>query len=101
MSTSNLSNRIDRRAGYQGSRPSVRGQAEVEKFVTGHHYSEVTSSGWLKSKMHRTKNTKKFHHSIGIGSINTRTLMKLAQCVSQCKLLQNDITFMQEYKQYF
>ena len=41
MSTSNLSNRIDRRAGYQGSRPSVRGQAEVEKFVTGHHYSEV------------------------------------------------------------
>ena len=96
ISTSNLSNRIDRRAGYQGSRPSVCGQAEVETFVTGHHYSEVTSSGWLKSKRRRTQTTKKFHHSIGIGSIDTRTSkdpMKLGQCVSQCKLLQNDITF--------
>ena len=40
------------------------------------HYCEVTSSGWL-------------------GYINTRT-MKLAQCISQCIFLQNDITFMQE-----
>ena len=77
----------------------MRGQAEVEKFVTGHHYSEVTSSGWLKSKRHRTQNNNNFHHSIGLGSINTRTMkhpMKLAQCISQCKFLQNDITFMQE-----
>ena len=44
--------RIDRRAGYQGSRPSVRGLAEVEKSVTGHHYSEVTSSGWHRTHYH-------------------------------------------------
>ena len=92
--------RIDRRAGYQGSRPSVRGQAEVEKYATGHHYSEVTSSGWSKSKRYRTqKNTNAFYHSILIGSINTTTMkdpLKLAQCISQCKFLKNDITFMQE-----
>ena len=101
MSTSSSTYRIDRRAGYQGSRPSVRGQAEVEKYVTGHHYSEVTSSGWPKSKRHRTHKNKSniFHHSVCIGSINTRTMkdpMKLAQCISQCKFLKNDITFIQE-----
>ena len=99
MPKSNISYRIDRRAGQQGSRPSVRGQAEGEKSVTGHHYSEVTSSGWPKSKRHRTQNNNNFHHSIGLGSINTRTMkdpMKLAQCISQCKFLHNDITFMQE-----
>ena len=92
--------RIDRRAGYQGSRPSVRGQAEVEKYATGHHYSEVTPSGWSTSKRYRTqKNTNAFYHSILIGSINTTTMkdpLKLAQCISQCKFLKNDIIFMQE-----
>ena len=95
MSTSNLPYCIDRRAGYQGSRPSLCGQAEVEKSVTGHHYSEVTFSGWLKSKRHRTHYNSSFYHNICIGSINTRTMkdpMKLAQCISQCKFLKNDIT---------
>ena len=99
MSTSNLPFRIYRRAGYQGSRPSVRGQTEVEKSVTGHHYSEVTPSGWIKSKRHQTNYNSSFHHNICIGSINTRTMkdpMKLAQCISQCKFLKNDITFLQE-----
>ena len=41
--TVKFTNRIDRRAGQQGSRPSVRGQAEVEKYVTGRHYSGVAS----------------------------------------------------------
>jgi hypothetical protein len=91
--------RIDRRAGDQGSRPSVRGQAEVEKYATGHHYSEVTSSGWPKPKRYQTHNNNAFYHSILIGSINTTTMkdpIKLAQCISQCKFLKNDITFMQE-----
>ena len=98
MTTYSSSYRIDRRAGYQGSRPSVRGQAEVEKYATGHHYSEVTSSGWPKSKRHRTHNNN-FFHNICIGSINTRTIkdpMKLAPSISQCKFLKHDITFMQE-----
>ena len=57
MSTSISKYRLDRRAGQQGSRPSVRVQAEVEKSVTGHH-SEVTSSGWSTHKRYRTQNTK-------------------------------------------
>ena len=65
MSTSNSTYRLDRRAGQQGSRPSVSGQAEVEKFVTGHHYSEVTSSGWSTRKRYGTQNTK-HHHNICI-----------------------------------
>lgn len=103
MPNLNHSDRIDRRAGQQGSRPSVGGRAEVEKYVTGHHYSEVTSSGWPKSKRHLTQKKKKhctlFHHKVHIGSINTRTIkdpMKLAQCMLQCKFLKNDITFIQE-----
>ena len=79
MSTSNLPYRIDRRAGQQGSRPSVRGQAEVEKYVTGRHYSEVASSGWSSHKRHRTR--KKHLYDISIGSINTTTMkdpLKLA-----------------------
>ena len=90
--------RIDRHAGYQGSRPSVRGQAEVEKYATGHHYSEVASSGWSTDKRLRTQNFK-YHHEICIGSINTTTMkdpMKLAQCISQCKFLKHNITFIQE-----
>ena len=38
-----------RGAGQQGMRRSVLRQAEVEKYATGHHYSEVASSGWSKS----------------------------------------------------
>ena len=99
MSTSEFSYRIGRRAGYQGPRPSVGGQAEVEKYVTGHHYSEVASSGWSgHSKRLQTPN-QQMHHKICIGSINTNTIkdpMKLAQCVSQCKFLKQQITFIQE-----
>ena len=43
-------NRIDRHAVQQGSRPSVRGQAEVEKYVTGRHYSGVASPGGRNQK---------------------------------------------------
>ena len=98
-----FTNRIDRRAGQQGSRPSVRGQAEVEKNVTGHHYSEVASSGWSQKKRLRTQNHKnnstKFHRTISIGSINTTTMkdpMKFAQCIAQCKALRHSLTFIQE-----
>ena len=101
MTTNTSTYRIDRRTGYQGSRPSVRGQAEVEKYATGHHYSEVTSSGWPNRKGTKLKTTNKalFHHSVSIRSINTTTMkdpLKLAQCISQCKFLKNDITFMQK-----
>ena len=73
-------------------------QAGVEKYVTGHHYSEVASSGWSGTKSSRTHNTK-HHHNICIGSINTTTMkdpMKLAPCISQCKFLKHSITFVQE-----
>ena len=97
MYTPQLPYRITRRAGYQGLRPPVGSQAGVEKYVTGHHYSEVTSSGWPGSnKRHRTKNNNSFHHRVCIGSINTRTMkeeLKLSQCILQCEFLKNDITF--------
>jgi len=44
MLTSQLPCRIDCCTDYQWSRPSVEGQVEVEKYVTGHHYSKVTSN---------------------------------------------------------
>ena len=97
MSTSNYKYRLDRRAGQQGSRPSVSGQAEVEKFVTGHHYNEVASSGWSRHKRHRTRYEHRY--DICIGSINTTTMkdpLKLAQCIHQCKFLKHHITFFQE-----
>ena len=105
MSTPHIPYRIGRRAGYQGPRPPAGGQAGVEKYATGHHYSEVASSGWSgHTKRLRTQNTKqhhntRYHHSISFGSINTTTLkdpMKLAQCVMQCKFLKHQITFIQE-----
>ena len=99
MSTSQFPYRIGRRAGYQGPRPPVGGQAGVEKYATGHHYSEVASSGWSgKSKRLQTPNHQ-VHHNIFIGFINTTTLkdpMKLAQCISHCKFLKHHITFIQE-----
>ena len=97
MSTSNYKYRLDRRAGQQGSRPSVSGQAEVEKFVKKLHYSEVASSGWSIHKRHRTRY--EHHYDICIGSINTTTMkdpLKLAQCIHQCKFLKHHITFFQE-----
>ena len=100
MYTPQIPYRITRRAGYQGLRPPARSQAGVEKYVTGHHYSEVDSSGWSGTKSSRTRfNNTKHHHKICIGSINTTTIkdsMKLAQCVSHCKFLKHSITFMQE-----
>ena len=95
----NCKYRINRRAGKQGSRPSVRSQAEVEKYVTGHHYSGVASSGWPKPKRLRTQNSNKFQRNILIGSINTTTMkdpMKLAQCIAECKFLKHSLTFFQE-----
>ena len=56
MSTPKSTYRLDLGAGQQGSCPSVGGQAEVEKYVTGHHYSEVASSGWSRDKRLRTQN---------------------------------------------
>ena len=100
MSTKQIPYRIARCVGYQGPRPPVGSQAGVEKYVTGHHYSEVDSSGWSGTKSSRTRFTNtEHHHKIFIGSINTTTLkdpMKLAQCVSHCKFLKHSITFMQE-----
>ena len=95
----NCKYRIDRRAGKQGSRPSARGQAEVEKYVTGRHYSGVASPGWPKPKRLRTQNNNKFQRNILIGSINTTTMkdpMKLAQCIAECKFLKHSLTFFQE-----
>ena len=72
----------------------------IKNYASGHHYSEVASSGRPQYKRQRTKTkTQKFHRNISIGSINTTTTkdpMKLAQCILQCKALKHSITFIQE-----
>lgn len=72
MSTSNNPHLIDCCAGYQRLRSSVRGKAGVNKYVTGHHYSEVVYFDWPNFKRHQTR---KIHqYDILIGSINTATM---------------------------
>ena len=65
MPTSKFPYRIARRAGYQGPRPPVGGQAGVEKYATGHHYSEVASSGrprhTKRLQTHNIKHNIKYH----------------------------------------
>ena len=95
MSTSISKYHLDRRAGQQGSRPSAHGQAEVKKSLTGHHYSEVTSSGWSTRKTYRILNTK-IHHNDRIGSINHERAYKICTVYTQCKFLEQNITFFQE-----
>ena len=99
MSTTNIPCRIDCRAVKQESRPPVGDQAGIEKYVTGHHYSEVASSGWPGNHKRLQTQNNIHHHKICIGSINTTTLkdpIKLGQCISQCKFLKHSITFVQE-----
>ena len=99
--------RIVRRAGQQGTRPSVTSQAEVEKYVTGCDSLSLstTTSGTrnqlsnqnngLKSKMLNVRDL----HNIRIATINVRTLqedIKLAMVVKAAIDLKIDILAMQE-----
>ena len=99
--------RIDRRAGYQGSRPSVRGQAEVEKYATG------CDSLSLSSKNTRLQETtsldrsfsRKISHvrfeNINIATLNIRTLLcdiKFANTIQEAKNLNLDVLALQEVR---
>ena len=104
MSTSNSSYRIDRHAGYQGSRPSVRRQAEVEKYVTGCDSLSLSSNSTMSQET--TSSDRSFpsktpvrFENINISTLNIRTLscdIKLANSVQEAKNLNIDILALQE-----
>ena len=74
------------------------GRAIEANRAAGRHYNEVASSRWSAHKRCRTQNTNCYQY-ICIGSINTTPMkdpLKLAQCISQCKVFKHHITFMQE-----
>ena len=113
---------IVRRVGQQGTRPSVTGQAEVEKYATGCDSLSLstTTSGTrkhplkhnnagdaqridkVKSSITESKKTKtSSHNNIRIATINVRTLqddIKMALIVKATAELEIDILAMQEVR---
>jgi len=96
MSTSQIPCHIDRRADKQGSRPSVKRQARVKKYVTGcgkmsmpsKHHSRQTFSPIIRQ-------TKKFR----IGTINLQTAKdeaKLAEYTIHVKNIKHDVCLFHE-----
>ena len=103
MMTSSNNNpcRIDRRADYQGSRPSVSYQAEVEKYTTGcDGLSPSTSINGTRTQRKSSKSQSKLSYSdIKIATINVRTLdddMKLASVIQAAEKCKIDVLAMQE-----
>ena len=93
--------RIDRRADYQGSRPSVLRQAEVGKYVTGCDglSPSTNSNGTRKSTEKKTSKKMSSIANIRIATINVRTCredIKLAQVVKAASQLNIDVLAIQE-----
>ena len=89
MTTASSLYRIDRRAGQQGSRPSVDRQAEVEKYVTGCDNSSLSSNYIMlpettsSDRRFPTETSVRFEN-INISTLNIRTLscdIKLANSI--------------------
>ena len=109
MLTSNSSYRIDRHAGYQGSRPSVRRQAEVEKYVTGCDSLSLSSNS---TRLQETKSSDRSFsqktpnvrfENINIATLNIRTLLcdiKLANSIQEAKNLNLDVLALQEVRRH-
>ena len=100
-SSNNNPCRIDRRADYQGSRPSVSYQAEVEKYTTGcDGLSPSTSINGTRTQRKSSKSQSKLSYSdIKIATINVRTLdddMKLASVIQAAEKCKIDVLAMQE-----
>ena len=113
MSSQRISYRLARRAGEQGARPSVRRQAEVEKYATGcdrlslsskntimsHETTSSDRSFSIKSCSKQNKAVK--YVNINISTLNIRTLscdIKLANSIQEAKKLNLDILALQEVR---
>ena len=97
MPISQTSNRIDRRAGYQGSRPPVGSQAGVEKYVTGCGKMSLPSKHPSRQiySSYNISPTNKFR----IGTINVQTAKdeaKLAEYILHVKNIKHDVCLFQE-----
>ena len=107
-STKKTGYRIVRRAGHQGTRPSVASQAEVAKYVTGCDSSSLSTKtpgtgNQLSNQNIGTKKRLKIRefHNIRIATINVRTLqedIKLALVVKAAIDLEIDILAIQEVR---
>lgn len=101
-SPSNFPCRIGRLADYQGPRPSVSSQAEVEKCVTGCDglSPSTTTSGTRTELSTASPNCKQIqYNNLKIATINVRTLqddIKLATVIKTAEDLQLDILALQE-----
>ena len=94
-SSRNIPCHLERRAEYQGSRPSVPRQAEVDKYVTG------CGNLSLPSSIIDTRTTSPSKNKIRIATINVRTLqddMELASVIQATESLQIDVLAMQEVR---
>ena len=105
--TGKTGNRIVRRAGHQGTRPSATSQAEVEKYDTGcDSLSLSTTTSGTRNQLSKQNNGTKSKmlnvrdlHNIRIATINVRTLqedIKLALVVKAAIDLKIDILALQE-----
>ena len=103
--------RIDRRADYQGSRPSVLDQAEFDKYATGcDGLSPSTNSNGtrnqsedcpLKRRRSRKRRREERTNNIRIATINVRTLqdeLKVATAIQAAEKNQIDILALQEVR---
>ena len=95
--------RIDRRADYQGSRPSAVHQAEVEKYATGcDGLSPSTSITGTRTDLRTAVipvSKKLQYNNIKIATINVRTLqdeIKIATTIQAAAKLKIDVLAMQE-----
>ena len=100
MTSSNVTPcRIDRRADYQGSRPSVSYHAEVEKYTGCDGLSPFTRNG-TRTLVKSTKPQSKLSYSgIKIATINVQTLsddMKLTTVIQAAEKCKIDVLAMQE-----
>ena len=89
--------RIDRRADYQGSRPSVPYHAEVEKYTGCDGLSPFTRNG-TRTQIKSTK-SKLSYSDIKIATINVQTLdddMKLTSVIQAAEKCKIDVLAMQE-----
>ena len=90
---------IDRRADYQGSRPSVSYQTEVEKFTGCSGLSPLTRHG-TRTQIKSKKSQSKLNYSdIKVATINVRTLqedMKLVSVIEAAEKCKIDVLAMQE-----
>ena len=108
MSAESTGYRLVRRAGQQGTRPSVLSQAGVEKYATGCDSLFLSSdSNMLQETMSSDRSFSTISpvrfENINIATQNIRTLscdVKLANSILEAKILHLDVLALQEVRRH-